>query len=172
MRKAHYTLTDIEESGGVSSNIVCGKQKRGEYSMNPIHSELVQYNSEINTDTGTEETLPTGDDPRMAWKGGPSKYVTLLAFIAALNSCNLGFDQGVNAGVASSMQRGDPNTLYLSDYKLEVFMGIMSAAALVGACSMFYFAGMSLLLTRYLLFFIVIQQSISVFMYICSFNCR
>ena len=139
MRKNTYSLTDLEDS--------VAQAERVGNTMNPLHSEIVVPDSGINADAQLEETQYSGDDPRMAWKNGPSKYVAMLAFIAALNSCNLGFDQGVNAGVASSMQRGDPNTLYLSDYRLEVFMGIMSAAALVGACSMFYFAGWYLLLS-------------------------
>ena len=123
--------------------------------MNPLHSEVFVTNSNINANEDAEETQYTEDDSRIAWKNGPSKYVVMLAFIAALNSCNLGFDQGVNAGVASSMQRGDTNTLYLSDYRLEVFMGIMSAAALVGACSMFYFAGRYLFLSFLIVLFLL-----------------
>ena len=81
------------------------------------------------------------NDSRLIWYNGPSKFVACIAAISALNSCNLGYDQGVNAGVAESMQRNSPGTLYLSDVQLEVFMGVLSAAALVGSLSMFYFSG-------------------------------
>ena len=149
MRKSTYNLTKLEDS------IVNAEHTKAGNTMNPLHSEVFVTNSNINANEDAEETQYTEDDSRIAWKNGPSKYVVMLAFIAALNSCNLGFDQGVNAGVASSMQRGDTNTLYLSDYRLEVFMGIMSAAALVGACSMFYFAGRYLFLSFLIVLFLL-----------------
>lgn len=69
-------------------------------------------------------------------------YVRCLAAIAALNSCNLGYDMGVNAGVAESLQRGDGNGLYLSDVQLEMFMGMLSFTALLGSVAMSYISDM------------------------------
>lgn len=65
-------------------------------------------------------------------------YVRMLAAIAALNSCNLGYDMGVNAGVAESLQRGEGNGLYLNNVQLEMFMGMLSFTALIGSVAMSY----------------------------------
>lgn len=68
--------------------------------------------------------------------GGPSNYVRLMAIIASINSCNLGYDQGVNAGVVSSFQRKGGDGLRLSDLQIEFFIGLLSFTALIGAMIM------------------------------------
>ena len=60
------------------------------------------------------------------------RYVVLLAMCAALNSCNLGYDIGVNSGVGPHLQaRGEG--MHLSDLQLELFFGIFGLAAMLGA---------------------------------------
>ena len=59
-------------------------------------------------------------------------YVILLAMCAALNSCNLGYDIGVNSGVGFHLQAKGEG-MELSDVRLELFFGIFGLAAMVGA---------------------------------------
>ena len=63
----------------------------------------------------------------------PAPYVYYLAFFAALNSVNLGFDIGVNSGIGYRLQSKD--SLGLSDLELEAFMGLFGWFSLVGALS-------------------------------------
>ena len=53
----------------------------------------------------------------------------IFAFCAALNSCNLGYDIGVNTAAAQLMQ----NDMELSNVQLEIFMGSLNLWAMVGA---------------------------------------
>lgn len=90
------------------------------------------------------ESAPTIDSEKVSVRLdegedlGPVLYVRVLAAIASLNSCNIGYDIGINTGVAGSFQRGDGLTL--SNVQLEMYMGLLSFAALVGALSMFAFS--------------------------------
>ena len=60
------------------------------------------------------------------------RYVVLLAMCAALNSCNLGYDIGVNSGVGPHLQAKGEG-MNLSDLQLELFFGIFGLAAMLGA---------------------------------------
>mmetsp|Transcript_18508 Transcript_18508/g.26141 ORF Transcript_18508/g.26141 Transcript_18508/m.26141 type:complete len:564 (-) Transcript_18508:408-2099(-) len=60
---------------------------------------------------------------------GIPPYVYLLTGCAALNSCNLGFDIGVNTDAGILVQ----NSMGLSDVHLELFMGSINLFAIVGA---------------------------------------
>ena len=60
-----------------------------------------------------------------------TRSTKLYAFCAALNSCNLGYDIGVNTGAGMLLQE----SLELSDVQLEVFMGSLNLFAMVGALS-------------------------------------
>ena len=60
------------------------------------------------------------------------RYVVLLAMCAALNSCNLGYDIGVNSGVGPHLQAKGEG-MHLSDLQLELFFGIFGLAAMLGA---------------------------------------
>ena len=60
---------------------------------------------------------------------GIQTKVYILAGCAALNSCNLGFDIGVNTGVAPTLQQG----MNLTDERLEMFMGALNLFAIAGA---------------------------------------
>ena len=60
-----------------------------------------------------------------------TRATKLYAFCAALNSCNLGYDIGVNTGAGMLLQE----SLALTDVQLEVFMGSLNLFAMVGALS-------------------------------------
>ena len=85
-------------------------------------------------DTTTD--APTADaaaapPPATADEAVP-RYVVLLAMCAALNSCNLGYDIGVNSGVGPHLQAKGEG-MNLSDLQLELFFGIFGLAAMLGA---------------------------------------
>mmetsp|Transcript_9915 Transcript_9915/g.20844 ORF Transcript_9915/g.20844 Transcript_9915/m.20844 type:complete len:627 (-) Transcript_9915:159-2039(-) len=58
-----------------------------------------------------------------------TRATKLYAFCAALNSCNLGYDIGVNTGAGMLVQ----SSLNLTDLQLEIFMGSLNLFAMVGA---------------------------------------
>jgi hypothetical protein len=60
-----------------------------------------------------------------------TRATKLYAFCAALNSCNLGYDIGVNTGAGKLVQ----DSLGLTDLQLEIFMGSLNLFAMVGALS-------------------------------------
>jgi hypothetical protein len=64
-----------------------------------------------------------------------TRSTKLYAFCAALNSCNLGYDIGVNTGAGMLIQE----SMGLTDLQLEVFMGSLNLFAMVGAlCSSWF----------------------------------
>lgn len=96
-------------------------------------------------ETGVDHHLPHPDHPHMEQTHeGEHRYdhgditslkitrsTKLFAFCAALNSCNLGYDIGVNTGAGPLVQ----DSLNLSDLQLEIFMGSLNLFAMVGALS-------------------------------------
>jgi MFS family permease len=60
-----------------------------------------------------------------------SKSTKIFAICAALNSCNLGFDIGVNTSAGQLLQ--DANSLGLSNTQLEIFNGSLNFFAALGA---------------------------------------
>lgn len=67
----------------------------------------------------------------------PPFYTRLLAFISSLNSCNIGYDLGVNSGLVESFQRCDGNSLCMTDAELEVYMGALAFTSIFGGLCMF-----------------------------------
>lgn len=63
-----------------------------------------------------------------------SRNVYIFAFCAALNSCNLGYDIGVNTDAAPKVQQ----SMELSEVQLEIFMGSLNLFAMFGALSAHY----------------------------------
>lgn len=61
----------------------------------------------------------------------PPFYVYFITFCASLNSVNLGFDIGVNSGVALLVQED----LHLSDWQVGIFMGSLHFVAAFGGFS-------------------------------------
>ena len=104
-----------------------------------LKSPLLEYDHDS---TSTGENTPPHNQQQQEQ---PAKHIPpnpptlkitrstkLYAFCAALNSCNLGYDIGVNTGAGMLLQ----NSLSLSDVQLEVFMGSINLFAMVGAlCS-------------------------------------
>jgi len=102
-------------------------------------------NHHNNTLTGVDHHLPHPDRPQLEQTHeGEHRFdhgsiaalkitraTKLYAFCAALNSCNLGYDIGVNTGAGMLLQE----SLALSDVQLEVFMGSLNLFAMVGALS-------------------------------------
>mmetsp|Transcript_25347 Transcript_25347/g.37181 ORF Transcript_25347/g.37181 Transcript_25347/m.37181 type:complete len:595 (+) Transcript_25347:83-1867(+) len=96
-----------------------------------------------NGQTGIDNHLPHPDRPMLTQTHEgeyrddhgelPPVRVTrankLFAFCAALNSCNLGYDIGVNTDAAMKLQ----NSMDLSDTQLEIFMGSLNLFAMIGA---------------------------------------
>mmetsp|Transcript_13596 Transcript_13596/g.16514 ORF Transcript_13596/g.16514 Transcript_13596/m.16514 type:complete len:553 (+) Transcript_13596:181-1839(+) len=80
------------------------------------------------------------DGPDEKWQGRKkkknkkvkvSRSTYIFAMCAALNSCNLGYDIGVNTSAGKLLQDGD--SLGLSDRELELFMGSLNLFAALGA---------------------------------------
>jgi sugar porter (SP) family MFS transporter len=64
----------------------------------------------------------------------PTAFVYFAAAFASLNSCNLGYDIGVNASIGYRLQQKG-GSLQLSDLQLEAFMGVFTGFAVPGALS-------------------------------------
>ena len=64
----------------------------------------------------------------------PSRYAYLLAFVAALNSANLGYDIGVMSGAALYVQEDWD----LTDVQVEILVGILNGCAIGGAAVAHY----------------------------------
>lgn len=92
------------------------------------------------SETGIDAHLPNPSNPHLVQthegehRGdyGSDLKITratkLYAFCAALNSCNLGYDIGVNTGAGILIQE----SMNLSDLQLEIFMGSLNLFAMVG----------------------------------------
>ena len=78
----------------------------------PEHSEVGEFHGDAH-----ETTLPI------------TKSTYVFAFCAALNSCNLGYDIGVNTSASPILQ----DDMELTDVELEIFMGSMNLFAMIGA---------------------------------------
>ena len=127
----------------------------GGYGATAVDDESTDEGSESKVDadprimdpsqTGVDRHLPHPDHPHMEQTHeGEHRYdhgdiaslkitraTKLYAFCAALNSCNLGYDIGVNTGAGPLVQ----DSLGLSDLQLEIFMGSLNLFAMVGALS-------------------------------------
>ena len=65
-------------------------------------------------------------------------YVFIIAAVAALNNCNLGYDMGIVSGVGPILQK--QTEFEVSDVQLEIFIGALDISALIGAASSNYLA--------------------------------
>jgi len=63
-----------------------------------------------------------------------TRSTKLWSACAAINSCNLGYDIGVNTGAGPLLQV----SLNLSDLQIELFMGSLNLYAMIGALSSYY----------------------------------
>jgi MFS family permease len=93
--------------------------------QNTHHPELNRGRSTTNTANTANRTDSDFDDIPI------SRATKIFAMCAALNSCNLGYDIGVNTSAGKLLQ--DENSLALTDGQLEIFMGSLNLFAAVGA---------------------------------------
>lgn len=111
---------------------------------NPNNNHDEEEEGSQASETGVHHHLPNPSNPHFTQthegehRGdyGTELKITratkLYAFCAALNSCNLGYDIGVNTGAGMLIQE----SMGLSDFQLEIFMGSLNLFAMVGAlCS-------------------------------------
>ncbi len=81
---------------------------------------------------GSSATSPSNSSVNDYYEDIPiSRLTKIFAMCASLNSCNLGYDIGVNTSAGILLQ--DENSLALSDGKMGVFMGSLNLFAAVGA---------------------------------------
>lgn len=72
---------------------------------------------------------PTSPNPKYLSPICITPHLYLFVFCASLNSCNLGYDIGVNTSISQLLQ----SSLSLSDINLELFMGSLNLFSMVGA---------------------------------------
>jgi len=121
----------------------------------PVFSSNLDFNYEEDSDdedigqypstrylSGLDHHLPNPDAPKMTkshegeHRGdfgsvaiNVTKYTKVMAFFAAINSCNLGYDIGVNTSAGPMLQ----TYMNLSDTQLEIFFGSLNLFAMAGA---------------------------------------
>mmetsp|Transcript_20621 Transcript_20621/g.44753 ORF Transcript_20621/g.44753 Transcript_20621/m.44753 type:complete len:656 (-) Transcript_20621:231-2198(-) len=131
----HHVNNDNDSYGATSSGTGSGSTAGGnDYQSRPLRAG----------ETGVDRHLAHPDSPHMEQTHeGEHKFdhgdiashlkitrsTKLFAFCAAINSCNLGYDIGVNTGAAPLVQ----DSLQLSDLQLEIFMGSLNLFAMLGA---------------------------------------
>jgi MFS family permease len=93
----------------------------------PLLEEIDKQQQDKHDTTGDGRTHCSNDSCTTKITSATKIY----AFCAALNSCNLGYDIGVNTGAGMLLQ----SSLSLTDVQLEVFMGALNLFAMVGALS-------------------------------------
>jgi len=81
------------------------------------------------SDSSLSSPLDVLDEMEDSSPSGTMLKVYIMAGCAALSSCNLGFDVGVNTDAGLMIQE----SMSLSDVKLEAFMGSLNLFAMVGA---------------------------------------
>ena len=65
-------------------------------------------------------------------------FVFIVAAVAALNNCNLGYDMGIVSGVGPILQK--QSEFQVSDVQLEIWIGALDISSLIGAFSSNYLA--------------------------------
>lgn len=65
-------------------------------------------------------------------------FVYIVAAVAALNNCNLGYDIGIVTGVGPILEK--QNQFGVSDVQLELWIGALDVSSLIGAFSSNYLA--------------------------------
>jgi MFS family permease len=65
-------------------------------------------------------------------------FVYIVCAVAAINNCNLGYDIGIVSGVGPLLQKQD--RFEVDDVRLEMFIGALDVASLIGAFSSNYLA--------------------------------
>mmetsp|Transcript_38687 Transcript_38687/g.116205 ORF Transcript_38687/g.116205 Transcript_38687/m.116205 type:complete len:570 (-) Transcript_38687:451-2160(-) len=117
---------DVELRGPESENVGGGGSSAPDPHLpNPDNPKLEQtHEGEFREDHGESGPLPV------------TKATYLFAFCAALNSCNLGYDIGVNTDAGPKLQ----SSMGLTDVELEIFMGSLNLFAMVGSLLSHFFS--------------------------------
>ncbi len=106
-----------------------GSQGSGDPPLNTGNESTYQHGShpefERETSSGTAGSDGVDEDIPI------SRATKIFAMCAALNSCNLGYDIGVNTSARKLLQ--DENSLALTDVQTEIFMGSLNLFAAGGA---------------------------------------
>ncbi len=68
----------------------------------------------------------------------PVFFCRLFAAIASLNSANIGYDLGVNTGLALSFTRQDSNVVFMDTIALEIYMASLTFSSIFGGLGMKY----------------------------------
>lgn len=87
-------------------------------------------------ESGIEEQYHSRDTPHAESSVGRSttkKYIFVIAALASLNNCNLGYDMGIVTGVGPILL--DQRDFYMNKVMLELFIGVLDVASLLGAFS-------------------------------------
>ena len=131
---------DFDYNDGVAENFDNIQQEDDSYDNESCDSSQIRAG-----ETGVDRHLAHPDHPHLEQTHeGEHRYdhgdiaslkitrsTKLFAFCAALNSCNLGYDIGVNTGAGPLLQE----SLNLTDIQVEIFMGSLNLFAMVGALS-------------------------------------
>ena len=99
----------------------------GALTRSPLHIEIGSSDDALATSLKKE-------DEEDNW---PPIYTRIIACIASLNSCNIGYDIGVNSGLVYSFQRDGDDIVYLSDVQLEIYIGALAFTSIFGGLLMY-----------------------------------
>lgn len=97
------------------------------------NNEDANHNIDYNNDAATT-TAPfnSSSSTKDNYKTPITRYNYIFAFCAALNSCNLGYDVGVNTDAVKLVEE----SMNLSQKQIEIFVGSLNLFAMIGAlCS-------------------------------------
>lgn len=124
---------DGESYGATSNNSASGNDSTSDHSrpLNPGESGVDRHLAHPDRPTveQTHEGEHRHDHGDVTSPLKVTRSTKLFAFCAALNSCNLGYDIGVNTGAGPLLR----DSLALSDLQLEIFMGSLNLFAMLGA---------------------------------------
>ena len=97
------------------------------------NNEYANHNIDYNNDAATTTApLNSSSSTKDNYKTPITRYNYIFAFCAALNSCNLGYDVGVNTDAVKLVEE----SMNLSQKQIEIFVGSLNLFAMIGAlCS-------------------------------------
>jgi sugar porter (SP) family MFS transporter len=99
-----------------------------------IHQSTTEM---ITVETPEDDAIPTSSPEEEDDEKWPSLYCCMIAAMASMNSCNIGYDIGVNTGLTESFQSGHPGQVYMTNVELEMCMGALNLTSIFGGATMF-----------------------------------
>lgn len=128
--------TRLNRSSGSSLGSPDGSYQNDSSSNNNNDSHRHQYRRQSSSQYNAEETANILSRRRRAIGGEEEEdsfplphAVYIYAACAALNSCNLGYDIGVNTNAAIKLR----DSMNLTNVQIEIFMGSLNLFAMLGA---------------------------------------